>query len=305
MTTSETLHSFILAAFIAAMVLTACSASAQDGLALMKNDPGARPSGMGGAFVAMTGDPNATAFNPAAAVGSKQFAVSLRHNTYWNNIRIETGYLASPLFEKTFVHAGIKFASVDNLERRQAPTAQPEALFELRDISAQVGLSRQLSDRLAAGFGIGFFFEKIDIHRGSAFNVDLGLSYRTSPHLQLGAAVNNIGSAFRLGTSGSGFESRDISLPTTYRVGGTYRHREYLGAIDVVVLDDELHLHSGVEWQVDRRLSVRTGYKFNYDSQGFSAGASFTRRNFHFDYAFVPFSNNLGTSHLFNLTIDL
>ena len=40
----------------------------QDGLALMKVEAGARPAGMGGAFVAVTGDPMSAAYNPAGAL---------------------------------------------------------------------------------------------------------------------------------------------------------------------------------------------------------------------------------------------
>ena len=42
--------------------------AAQDGLSLMKVEPAARPSGMAGAFVAIGGDPNSSAYNPAGAI---------------------------------------------------------------------------------------------------------------------------------------------------------------------------------------------------------------------------------------------
>jgi len=68
------------------LMLTACllfavvSASAQDGLALMKVEVGARPSGMGGAFVSVISDPNSAAYNPAGVVNTSQFAASFGHN---------------------------------------------------------------------------------------------------------------------------------------------------------------------------------------------------------------------------------
>ena len=41
---------------------------------------------------------------------------------------------------------------------------------------------------------------------------------------------------------------------------------------------------------------------FGYDTKNFTAGASFVHRTLTLDYAFVPYTGELGTTHLFNLT---
>ncbi|MBU0983133.1 MAG: hypothetical protein KKA42_04635, partial [candidate division Zixibacteria bacterium] len=61
--------------------------AAQDGLALMKVEAGARPAGMAGAFASISGDPNASAYNPGAAVNTNVFIASLGYNTHWENVR--------------------------------------------------------------------------------------------------------------------------------------------------------------------------------------------------------------------------
>jgi hypothetical protein len=88
-------------------------------------------------------------------------------------------------------------------------------------------------------------------------------------------------------------------------VGGSYRYDRYLGAVDAVIVDDEFHLNIGAEATLHEYVSLRAGYMANYDTKNFTAGASFTRRNITVDYAFVPYTNNLGTTHLFNLTFSL
>jgi len=88
-------------------------------------------------------------------------------------------------------------------------------------------------------------------------------------------------------------------------VGGSYRHDRYLGALDMVIVDDEFHLHLGADAALHDFVSVRAGYMVGYDTKDFTAGASFSRREFTVGYAFVPYSGHLGTSHLFNLTITL
>jgi len=290
--------------FLAIFLITGSQSIAQEGLALMKVESAARPSGMGGAFVSIIGDPNSTAYNPAGAVSVQQFVASFGHNTYWSNINIETAYFAAPLTGRFFIHGGLKYASIDNIESRLAPTLEPDALFESRDISFKGGLAWRFSDRLSAGIGVGWFMEKIGEWSGSTVTADIGVALVASSAISLGASATSLGSDFALKLDGNP-DSDKISLPTIYRVGGSYRYNEYLGAADIVIVDDKAHLHVGAEADVRNNFSIRSGYMLGYDSKNFTAGASFARRNFTFDYAFVPYSNDLGTSHLFNLTVML
>ncbi|MCP4684766.1 MAG: UPF0164 family protein [bacterium] len=293
--------SFLLVAFC---LIASASPMAQDGLALMKVEVGARASGMGGAFVSVAADPNSSAYNPAGAANTKQFAASLGHNTYWSDIRIETAYLASNFTNRSWIHGGIRYAAVSDLESRVGPSSQPDGLFDAHDVSFKGGLAYRLTSKLTAGVAFGWFIEKIDLYRGSAFNADLGLLYEVNPNINVGASVVNLGPDFSLSTAGRP-GTEDISLPTTYRLGGSYRYDNYLGALDLVIIDDELHAHLGAEGWLQEFVALRSGYMVNYDSKNFTAGASFVRRNFTVEYAFVPYGNNLGTTHLFNLTVTL
>jgi hypothetical protein len=300
-----TMSRYILRALCLLLIFLGASATfGQDGLALMKVEPGARPAGMGGAFVTVSGDANSAAYNPAGAVAVDRFTASVGHNTFWENIRLETGYVLAPLSRRTFLHGGIRVASVDDIEGRTAPTLEPETMFDSHDVSFKAGLAYQFTERLSAGFGAGWFVEKIGAWRGWTWNVDLGALYRHNDALAVGASVTNVGPNFQLAQTGRE-NTEDISLPLTYRVGGSYRYDRYLGALDLVVIDDKLRAHVGAEADLHELLSLRAGYMFNYDSKNFTAGATFTKRNFAIDYAFVPYSNDLGTSHLFNLTVTL
>jgi hypothetical protein len=293
---------FFLTTFCLFFIGTAGDAA--DGLAMLKNDHSARAAGMGAAFVSISGDPNAAVYNPAGAVGVDKFTASFGHTFFWERVRMESGYIVANLASRTYVHGGIRFAAVDELEGRLHPTTDPYDLFDAHEVSFKGGLAYQISDRIATGFAAGWFVEKIEAWRGSSFNVDVGLLVSPSDDVNLGASVTNIGSAFML--EKRGLEgSRDIPLPTTYRLGASYRYAPYLGVLDVVILDDKFHLHSGAEVQLHEQLSLRTGYMFNYDTKNFTAGASFTKRNMTIDYAFVPFSAGLGPVHMFNFTLSL
>ncbi len=298
---TRTLSSCLIAAvcFVGADAVHAVT-----GLAVLKTEQGARPAGMAAAFVSISEDPNAVFYNPANAAGIKKFTASFGHTAYWENIRLESGCVAAKLLSHLYVHGGIRFAVVDNIENREFPTLEPDDLSDAHDVSLKAGLAYRFSERVAAGIAAGWFIEKIGGWRGSAFNIDLGVQAAPKDNVSLGASVTNLGSDFYLEMNGV-VGSRDISLPITYRLGGSYRYESYLGALDLVALDDKLHLHVGAEGRMHELFALRAGYMFNYDSKNFTAGASFTKRNMTIDYAFVPYSNNLGTSHVFNFTFSL
>ncbi|MDX9857124.1 MAG: PorV/PorQ family protein [candidate division Zixibacteria bacterium] len=290
----------------ALLIVLAGAAQANDGLALMRVEPGARPSGMAGTLVSIDGDPLSSAYNPAGGGGVSSFVVSFGYNTYWENIELADGYFVAPLFARWSLHGGIRYAGVNDIEGRTQPTLDPFEIttFDAEDVSFKAGLRYDVSSTVSAGVAAGWYIEKISSYRGSAFNVDLGVLVRATHALTMGAAVTSLGSDFQLEESGQG-RSRDISLPTTYRVGGSYRYDRYLGALDVVYVNDDPHVHVGAEADIHEVFTVRAGVMTGYDSRNITAGATIRRRNFSFDYGFVPYSNDFGTSHLFNLTVTL
>lgn len=278
---------------------------AQDGLALMKVEVGARPAGMGGAFVSIPGDPNGTVYNPALAIGPSIFTTTLGYNTFWENIDIGNVHFIYPT-KRLFIHGGIRYAGVGNIEGRQQPTQNPDQITDVdaRDVSFKVGFSYLIQDNFSVGFAAGWFMEKIDIWRGSVFNYDMGVYFMPKDRISVGASVTNLGQDFQL-TQNDQVNSRDIPVPTSYRIGGSYTYDRYLGALDLVIIDDDAHLHAGAEAQLHESFAARAGWMIGYDSKNTTAGASFTKRNFTFDYAFVPYTRGLGSAHMFNLTVSL
>jgi hypothetical protein len=286
------------------LILFALSATANDGVALLKIDHGARLAGMGATSFSINDDPNAAVYNPALVAGFKKFAVSFGHTEYWENVRLESGYFATGLTPKIAIYGGIRYATVDDLEGRTIPTSQPQTIFDAHDISFKGGAAYKISERFDVGLALGWIIEKIEAYRGSAFNIDFGTVFHMNPNIDLATSVTSLGSSFNLEQTGVP-GSADIGLPTIYRVGGTYKYREYLGTAELVYLDDKSHLHLGAESALAESFNLRAGYMLNYDSKNFTAGASFSHNNITVDYAFVPYTDNLGTTHLFNLTFSL
>lgn len=290
---------------MAAVICAAQSMAANAGLALMKIEQGARPVGMGAAFVSITDEPNATYFNPATAITARQFQGSFSHTEHWEKIQLEAFQFGGRLSDRWAFHGGLRYATIDGLEARtDVPSDDPLFEFNSHDVAVKAGLAWQLSRRVAIGVAGGWFLEEVEGFRGSSFNLDFGVVAQINEALAVGASAVNVGSDFNLTKTGQ-VGSRDIELPTTYRVGGSYRFDAYLAALDIVYLDDDIHAHVGAEAQIHELFQLRAGYMANYDTKNFSAGASFTKRDLSVDYAFVPFTDNLGTSHQFSVSFRL
>ncbi len=279
-------------------------AAADDGLSMMKIEAGARASGMGGAFVSIAGDAYSSFYNPAGSAASTKFTASFGHTAYWQNIRLETGYFSSPLSKALSVHGGIRWANLGELQLRTSPTLEPDGLSDANDVSFKGGLACQVDDKIYAGLSVGWFLENIAAYRGSVFNVDFGALVMPTNDVTFGVSITNLGEKFNLSQEGE-VSSRDITLPTTYRVGISYKYQKYLGAVDAVIIDNKAHIHLGAETKIYQSIALRAGYMFNYDTKNVTAGTSINWRNLAFEYAFVPYTSNLGTTHLFNLTFQL
>jgi hypothetical protein len=288
-----------------ALVLAGGVSWSADGVALMKVDHSAQFAGMAGAAVSLTGDPDLVAYNPASQHETANFTVVFGHTSYWDNIMLESAFFGLPLSPRITAHGGIRYAGVSDMQARDdVPSIEPDNIFSAQDISAKAGLTFRPSGILSVGFSFGWFLEKISFYRGSVFNVDLGGQYQLHPNIRLGAAVNNLGPSFHLSAPGEG-QTNDIKVPTTARIGGSYTFSKYLGSLDIVVQDDKAHAHLGAEGRIAENFSLRAGYAAGYDIRGASAGVSWLYRNFGVNYAFVPFSNGLGTTHMLSLSAHL
>ncbi len=285
--------------FFTVLILSLLSGTAAFGLTGVKMltvETGARPVGMGGAFTSIAGDPFSAAYNPAACWGITKLSGSLGYSTHWANTRFETGYIA---FQKRSMNifSGVNFAAVDNLEGREMPTAD-YLQFDAHDVSIKIGTAFELEENYYLGFSLGWINEKIDTYSDFAFNFDVGLLMRPYPNLNVGLAILNFGSTLRL-------RDEAYDIPTTYRGGVSYRYRDLTAAVDIVRLEEETYTHLGGEYCFRDIFFIRAGYRLGYDTKNFSAGVGFTKRNLRIDYAFLPYTGYLGTSHLFNLTFYL
>ena len=279
------------------ILLCCCPAYSDSGVKFLAMETGAGPIGMGGTYTAYMAEPYSAAYNPAAIYGINSFSGSFGHDTYWKNRRFESGYIS---FKKGSIvyNVGLQFSEISDIEARQTATEDPDYYFDSPDLSLKFAGAFRINKIITAGLSVGWIFEKIDIYRGNAYAVDMGLIVKPKDNLTVGLSVLNVGTKMKINID-------EYDIPTILRIGAVYDYQDFKPAVDFVYFDEEIHVHLGGEYKIKDMLFLRAGYRSGYDTKDISAGAGFVRRNIRIAYAFLPYKNKLGDSHIFGLTFSL
>jgi hypothetical protein len=159
---------------------------------------------------------------------------------------------------------------------------------------------------LDVGVAARFLREMIDTENAATVTFDLGGKYRVAETgLSLGATVQNLGGDPTLVVE-------KIPLPTIVRGGVAFARTmpslHGKGTISAEVRKaraDDARFHLGGEFEYKERVALRVGGKFGYDEEDISFGLGVTQNRLRFDYALVPLSSDLGTTHFFSLSARL
>ena len=297
---------FLAVAAVLALPLTSSAEDGTSGLTFLKLGAGARAIGLGDAYTAVSGDASAIYWNPAGTVDVENIDVLLMHAEWFEGIRYEYVGGVKSDGQQAF---GVSVVGLymDDLERREGPTAEPIGHFGVFDFAVAGTYGRALTECLDVGVGAKYLFEKIDDESATGVAVDLGARYvvPSVPGISLGAAIQNLGPQMK-------FIEDEFDLPLTYRVGAALDtpiealNGDLLVTGDAVVPNDgDPKYHFGVEFEYDEMLAVRFGYRAGWDNQNVSVGLGAKVSSFSLDYAYVPFYSDLGDTHRFSLGFAL
>jgi len=259
---------------------------------------GARAVGLAETMVADGSDPFVIEYNPAGLAALDRSALSFSHNSFFQDSRGEYISVAGPV-GRWACGARIGYMGVDNIPRREGPTEQPLAYYDASNGVFQAAGARTLNEHLSAGVSAAYVLEHIDVRTAQSFVFGLGLQYRQSDRLMFGAAFANLGPQTH-------FVDRSFRMPDLFRIGATWQHRLGTLRAELVAPDNEsARWNFGVEATPDPRLALRAGLKVGYSTQTFAAGfgAHTLNGRIGIDYAFAPYTNDLGSTHRFGLTL--
>jgi hypothetical protein len=278
---------------------------ASTGLSFLKIGAGARAVGMGEAFTALVDDASGTFWNPAGLAHLQNSELVFTHNEWLQGITNEYFSMGFNIGNNVF---GLSFLSntVGGIERRVKPTAEPLGIVNAHDVLFGLSYARELSPNLSIGFTTKFLYQKIYVENSSGVAVDLGLQYRTKINgLRAGVVLQNFGFMTKL-------KEESGQLPQTVRLGLAYLLPFQLFQGGIVLATDWVknikntsHLNLGLEYNFKHFFALRFGYQTGWNDKGIQGGFGIRFKKYRLDYAFVPFTSDLGNAHRISFGMKL
>lgn len=269
---------------------------------ILKLGLGARPAAMGGAFVAVSDDANASAWNPAGLALTRRAEAALSHSalfqslsydylsfavpvTRWGGMGGHVAYLSSGRIDKTFEDPGGAFDANAS-----------GGSFTDSDLKLNVALAGAPSEGVGLGAGLTYLKDRVDQNSADGVMADAGFLVKEDI-FGFGLSLDNAGPKF----------TGDNALPTVLRSGASARPAEGL----TLALEYDRHLDSeqnvfgvGGEYWLAEAFALRLGYAFgSRDNAGgvrLTGGFGARLGAFELDYAFSPFGQ-LGDAHQISL----
>jgi len=145
----------------------------------------------------------------------------------------------------------------------------------------------------------------VESYSAMAYAGDLGILAKFllgDGSLRLGIAVQNVGTKLK-------FEQEGDSLPFTIRAGGSYlmalgkEHTLLLAAEAVKPNDNGFRGNGGAEYWYKNIFALRGGYKIGYDLDSFTAGVGFNWKWYGLDYGWGMVESKMGSNHRVSFTV--
>ncbi|KQC12928.1 MAG: hypothetical protein APR63_09830 [Desulfuromonas sp. SDB] len=274
------------------------------GFAVLKIPVSARRAAMGGTYAAGSTPQQSVSTNPASMLAD-QTSFIFNHQNHFQGIHQE--YLGI-LIAKPNYALGLSFSGlfVDGLEFRSGP-GPSEGDFSAYDFISSAAISYRVYKDLSMGIRTKLLHQKIFQYSTTVYAFDFGVHYKLNKYVNLGALLENFGPKYTYINN----SEKTSRLPTGWRVGTALNLPEYKGFNGSLALDAWKYPDVRMRWDLGAEivhssgLALRAGGRFNSDTQSWTAGLGYSWKAICFDYAFLPYSEDLGNSHLITMGINL
>lgn len=302
--------------------------------------PSARAAGMGEAYAAIASGAEAVFWNPAGLVWAEEkHGLAFTYTDWLFDSR--QGGMGYALSLGGFGSVGLQFQYVDYGTFEETTNERPfindpnrpgftGRTFRPFSYVAGVSFSRFLTDRFSLGLAAKYAHESlfdggrvqaqvrqgvVDMVNTSASGLlfDVGIRYATGFRtITIASAVQNFGSDVQ-------YAVESYPVPLLFRVGiaadlmgpdalvrRTGPDNVLRAALDIHHPNDYAQqIHMGLEYEFVSVLSLRGGYKYNYDFDGLTLGAGLRYGvgdvGFRIDYSYGSMGTYLGSVHRYSL----
>lgn len=282
----------------------------------------ARGVAMAEAMTSLQTGSSALFFNPAGMASiNGMIDITASNNQWIADITHNTFSMAVSPFNGQYGVLGVSVQTVDygefygtRVDKSSDLGYQDTEVFELAAASVGIGYAKQLTDRFAVGGQIRRVVQDLG-------ESEIPLSYNQEDSTYLTGMVNNKLSpfAFDFGTQfHTGYKSlvfgmsvrnfckeikyvdEGFQLPLVFNLGISMNLMDFMAAApldqSLMLSIDASHFRShpeqvkiGLDYQVMRLLSLRSGYISNNDESGLSYGFGVNHFGIAFDYSYTPF----------------
>lgn len=287
----------------------------QSGWQFLKINGDPRQAAMGGSYM-ITNNPTANAVfgNPALLAGIDNY------NIQFNNVSwlADIGY-TSLAVAKSFDGIGTFALSYVGLNYGDIPETIHSGLqgggtvplvtgetFTANDLAVGISYARQITEQLALGGNVRYLNQEIAGTGMSNWSFDFSTIYFTGlQSLRIAITARNFGPDAHLVGYSEDLHSEpvDIRMPLELRGGVAYDWLDGVSSPHLLTTilegrvpsDGREKIHFGTEYRFHELVSVRGGYRFNYDEEGLTLGLGFHFPVGQFDcalnYAFLDYGN--------------
>lgn len=263
----------------------------------------ARAAALGNAQVALAVGASSIAYNPAGILSVQNVSFGGTYNAWFADIQHSFLGVAGNLGDWGTIGVGVTLLTTDDMI--VTTPAFPEGtgeLFRASDYAFTLSYARQISVEFGLGLGAKYiqsYLYNTEIG-ANAIAFDIGSLYDIPAlRTRLGISVNNLGRDLK-------FLNEQYSLPTVLRFGvrtDVYQEDDHLVHVAFQIgrpndADEQYNL--GVEYIYQNMVSLRSGYRFNYDNEDWSLGVGFSLSslgiNGTLDYSYTNFKFLSGTN---------
>jgi len=262
----------------------------------------ARAMGMGEAYSAIANDVSAVYYNPAGLTQLFSREAMFTHIDYPAGIKYNFGAIALPIE----AIAGVLGIGVYNLNSGDIPLTTHGYLADIEtgqfqgeyfravDWAITMSYARSLTEHFSLGGTFKLIGEYYDDESAQGWAADVGTLYDTGYRgFKIAISIVNFGPDMKM-------VQQEYPLPINFKFGSSFNFIESPDHLAVVSLEgahpsDNLEQYNaGIEyWYLDK-FSLRVGNRFNYDTDGFTAGAGMKwpfgeATEIRFDYSYQDF----------------
>ncbi|MGB9663976.1 MAG: PorV/PorQ family protein [Ignavibacteria bacterium] len=280
---------------------------------------GARNTALGSAVVGLTDDASALFWNPAGIANVKSTSLHLSFFNWFKFFDVNAFGVAKNFGDLGVIGASILVLNMDKMEiTTELEPNGTGRYFDAQDLSVGLTYARNLTDKFRFGLTMKYIYQRIWNETSNGIAFDIGTQYTLDfQNLTIAMAMTNFGPDLNMSgpdlnvvhdrnnnfplnrLTPAKLVTDDYPLPLHFQVGigmdlfKTEFVKSRIGIDASHPNDNRERVHFGSEFTFFDVLSIRSGYKYNYDDENFVIGAGvrtiFNDFMLAFDYSYSAF----------------